>query len=162
MRERRQNYFRDVGVRVFGARFDVGVLIRNDYPISMSVCIFRNIAMSESNLEFLTVGDLAPWLRLQRSTLYSWAATGKIPCVKLNGTIRFIRADIERWIQDHAHQAADVPPSIAKVLPHTSAPVSRVMLKQAGTRIIQRAKDRQATGGTSNPMPPRLNRKRIA
>jgi hypothetical protein len=94
--------------------------------------------------------------------VYAWAATGKISCVKLNGTIRFIRADIERWIQDHAHQAADVPPSIAMVLPHTSASVSRVMLKQAGTGIIQRTKDRQPTRETSNPMPPRQNRKRIS
>jgi excisionase family DNA binding protein len=123
---------------------------------------FWNIAMTEPCLEFWTVGDLAPRLRLKRSTLYAWAATGKIPCVKLNGTIRFIRADIERWIQDHAHQAADVPPSIANVLPHTSVSVSRVMLKQAGTRIIQRAKDSQDRRGTSNPMPPRLNRKRIS
>jgi excisionase family DNA binding protein len=118
--------------------------------------------MSEPCLEFLTVGDLAPWLRLQRSTVYAWAATGKIPCVKLNGTIRFIRADIERWIQAHAHQAADVPPLVPQALAYTPASVSQVMLKQAGTRIIQRAKDRQATRGTSSPMPPRQNRKRIS
>src|SRR5687768_15851919 len=114
--------------------------------------------MSEPCFEFLTVDELAPWLRLQRSTVYAWAATGKIACVKSNGTIRFIRADIERWIQDHAHQAADVPSLVSHALAHTPAWVSRVMLKQAGTRIIQRAKDRQATRGTSSPMPPRQNR----
>jgi excisionase family DNA binding protein len=119
------------------------------------------MAMSEPCLELLTVGDLAPWLRLKRSTLYAWAATGKIPSVKLHGVVRFIRADIERWIHDHACQAVDVPPSRLQALAHTPPSISRAMLKQTGTRIIQREKDRQATPGGSNRRPPQ-SRKRIS
>jgi excisionase family DNA binding protein len=122
---------------------------------------FLNIAMSERCLEFLTVGDLAPWLRLKRSTLYAWAATGKIPSVKLNGTIRFIRADIERWINDHVHQTVDSGPSTSQLVTHTPPSVSRLMLKQADTRIIQRVKNSQATPGGSNRRP-RQNRKCIS
>lgn len=120
-----------------------------------------NIAMNEFRLEFLTVGDLAPWLNLKRSTLYAWAATGKIPSVKLNGTIRFIRTDIERWIHEHVRQAVDVPPSKPQVLAHTPPSISRAMLKQAGTRIIQREKDREVTLGGSTRRPPQ-SRKSIS
>jgi excisionase family DNA binding protein len=81
-----------------------------------------NIAMNEPLLEFLTVGDLAPWLRLKRSTLYARAATGKIPSVNLNGTIRFIRTDIERWIHEHVRQAVDSDPSTSKLLTTPRAP----------------------------------------
>ena len=33
----------------------------------------------------LTVKDLTDRLRVKPSTLYAWAAGGKIPCVKLHG-----------------------------------------------------------------------------
>lgn len=149
-------------------------LVAAHFPVSMLVCGFQivaqyrgwfqfsNIAMSEPCLEFLTVGDLAPWLRVKRSTLYGWAATGKISCVKLNGAVRFIRADIERWIHDRARQAVDVPPSTPQVRAHTPPSISRVMLKQAGTRILERAKDRPATPRSPTSIPPHQNRKRIA
>jgi excisionase family DNA binding protein len=123
---------------------------------------FSNIAMSEPSLEFLTVDDLAPWLRLKHSTLYAWAATGKIPSVNLNGTIRFIRADIERWINDHVHQTVDLDQSTSQLVTHTPPSVSRFMLKQAGTRIIQRVKNSQATRANSNTMPTHQKKKSIS
>ncbi len=47
----------------------------------------------------LTAGELAKKLSLGKSTVYEWAACGIIPCVKLNGVLRFDEADVEAWIE---------------------------------------------------------------
>ena len=39
----------------------------------------------------LTIKDLSAWLNIKPSTLYLWAAQGKIPCQKIHGLIRFDR-----------------------------------------------------------------------
>ena len=47
----------------------------------------------------LTVKDLATRLQVKDKTVYAWASQGKIPCVKVNGAIRFDAREIEQWIQ---------------------------------------------------------------
>ena len=47
----------------------------------------------------ITVNDLSKQLHIKPSTLYAWAAQGKIPALKLNGVIRFNKDAIERWLQ---------------------------------------------------------------
>ncbi|MGH9426446.1 MAG: helix-turn-helix domain-containing protein [Terriglobia bacterium] len=47
---------------------------------------------------FLDIRQLSDYLCIKRSTLYAWAAQGKIPCLKLHGLLRFRRVDIEHWI----------------------------------------------------------------
>ena len=47
----------------------------------------------------LTVTELASWLRLKPKTVYAWAATGKLPCVRIGNRIRFLKRDILRWIE---------------------------------------------------------------
>jgi excisionase family DNA binding protein len=42
----------------------------------------------------LTVKDLSAWLNMKPSTLYLWAAQGKIPCRKIHGLIRFEREQV--------------------------------------------------------------------
>jgi hypothetical protein len=79
----------------------------------------------------------------------------------LNGTIRFIQADIERWINDHVRQTVHSNPSTSQLVPHTPPSVSRLMVKQAGTRIIQRVKNSQATRVNSNTIPAHQKRKSI-
>jgi excisionase family DNA binding protein len=46
----------------------------------------------------LTIKDLAKQLQIKPSTLYAWAAQGKIPCHKINGLVRFNPAEIDRWM----------------------------------------------------------------
>ena len=46
----------------------------------------------------LTVKDLSAWLNMKPSTLYLWAAQGKIPCRKIHGLIRFEREAITAWL----------------------------------------------------------------
>jgi excisionase family DNA binding protein len=47
----------------------------------------------------LTVKDLSAWLNMKPSTLYLWAAQGKIPCRKIHGLIRFEQDAIQRWLE---------------------------------------------------------------
>ena len=47
----------------------------------------------------LTVRDLAHRLQISASTLYAWAAQGRIPCLKIHGVVRFRREEIERWVE---------------------------------------------------------------
>jgi len=46
----------------------------------------------------LTIKDLSAWLNIKPSTLYLWAAQGKIPCQKIHGLIRFDREKVMEWL----------------------------------------------------------------
>ena len=57
----------------------------------------------------LTIKDVSTWLNIKPSTLYLWAAQGKIPCRKIHGLIRFDRDAILRWLDsftEEQHQPA--------------------------------------------------------
>ena len=47
----------------------------------------------------LTIKDLSAWLNIKQSTLYLWAAQGKIPCQKIHGLIRFDRDKVTEWLE---------------------------------------------------------------
>lgn len=47
----------------------------------------------------LTIQDVARQLQIKPSTLYAWAAQGKIPCLKIHGLVRFKPEDITRWAE---------------------------------------------------------------
>jgi excisionase family DNA binding protein len=47
----------------------------------------------------LTVPEVAAWLRVRPSTVYTWVESGRLTCIRLSGRIRFVRNDILRWIE---------------------------------------------------------------
>jgi excisionase family DNA binding protein len=51
------------------------------------------------------VKEIAQILNVKPSTLYQWAELGQIPCIKLNGALRFDIDDINRWILSCKRQA---------------------------------------------------------
>ena len=55
----------------------------------------------------LTVKDLSTWLNIKPSTLYLWAAQGKIPCRKIHGLIRFDPDTITAWL--HSFEPSKTP-----------------------------------------------------
>jgi excisionase family DNA binding protein len=61
----------------------------------------------------LTIKELADQLRIKPTTLYSWAAQGKIPCRKIHGLVRFDQHDIDRWLSSFASPQS-VPLQIGK------------------------------------------------
>ncbi len=58
--------------------------------------------MSEDTL--LNVKQVAAYLQLKESTIYSWAQDGKIPAIKIGRTWRFRRSDLDAWIERHLQQ----------------------------------------------------------
>jgi excisionase family DNA binding protein len=70
----------------------------------------QKVGPRPENGEILLASEIARWLRVGISTVYQWAHGGTIPCVRLNGVLRFPRQDIEAWLTAHrmpASQGAD-------------------------------------------------------
>jgi|SRR5687767_3978122 excisionase family DNA binding protein len=59
----------------------------------------------------LTIKDLARELQIKPSTLYAWAAQGKIPCRKIHGLVRFNSDEIDRWMASFINRPASPIPS---------------------------------------------------
>ena len=58
-----------------------------------------------------TIKDLSAQLNIKPSTLYLWAAQGKIPCQKIHGLIRFDPEAITIWLRSfEPSQAPAIPP----------------------------------------------------
>jgi excisionase family DNA binding protein len=49
-------------------------------------------------MALLNVKEVSEWLEVKPSTIYVWAAEGKIPALKIQGVIRFRREDIDAWL----------------------------------------------------------------
>ena len=99
---------------------------------------------NETQPELLIATELAQWLRVRCSTIYAWAAAGKIPSVKLNGSVRFLRAEIQRWLNDRSNSPAYPPPSTTRaIVPPKVTFVSRHTIQQAGARAIRHVTDTQ-------------------
>ncbi|NLG50079.1 MAG: helix-turn-helix domain-containing protein [Chloroflexi bacterium] len=49
----------------------------------------------------LNVKQVAEYLQLKESTIYSWAQDGKIPAIKIGRTWRFRRSDLDGWLERH-------------------------------------------------------------
>ena len=56
----------------------------------------------------LTIQDVAQHLQIKPSTLYAWVAQGKIPCVRLNGLVRFAQEDIDAWVEANRKKMASM------------------------------------------------------
>ena len=55
----------------------------------------------------LNVKQVAQYLQLKESTIYSWAQDGKIPAIKIGRTWRFRRADLDSWLERHLKRDND-------------------------------------------------------
>jgi excisionase family DNA binding protein len=61
----------------------------------------------------LTIKQLSEWLNIKPSTLYLWAAQGKIPCRKIHGLLRFERDAIQDWLQSFEATYSKAAPSFS-------------------------------------------------
>jgi len=57
--------------------------------------------MKGENPQLMTVDDVAEYLRIKASTVYEWAANGKLPGVKVGRLWRFERSEIEKWVREN-------------------------------------------------------------
>jgi len=49
----------------------------------------------------LNVKQVAQYLQLKESTIYSWAQDAKIPAIKIGRTWRFRQKDLDSWLERH-------------------------------------------------------------
>ena len=64
----------------------------------------------------LTIKDVSAWLKIKPSTLYLWAAQGKIPCQKIHGLIRFERDTVQGWLESFQQQPHKPVPSFTRTI----------------------------------------------
>lgn len=50
-------------------------------------------------MKIVTVKEIAELLKVKEKTLYQWAELGQIPCIKMNGCLRFDLEDIQKWVK---------------------------------------------------------------
>jgi predicted DNA-binding transcriptional regulator AlpA len=48
--------------------------------------------------KLVDVKYLSEFLSIKASTIYQWAELGQIPCIKLNGCLRFDMDEINKWL----------------------------------------------------------------
>jgi excisionase family DNA binding protein len=92
----------------------------------------------------LTIKDLSNQLNIKQSTLYLWAAQGKIPCQKIHGLIRFDPEAIAIWLQSFTAEHAASTPSFPR---QAALEVDRVI------EAAKRAVYTPGHGETSTPSP---------
>ncbi len=66
---------------------------------SASVSDVRECSRADDTL--LNVKQVAQYLQLKESTIYSWAQDGKIPAIKIGRNWRFRRSDLDGWLEQH-------------------------------------------------------------
>jgi excisionase family DNA binding protein len=71
-------------------------------------------------MTLLTVKDMATRLQVTDKTVYAWVSQGKIPCMKVNGIIRFDEQEMDRWFQQ-CHVRVGPPRAGHKDRPGSSA-----------------------------------------
>jgi excisionase family DNA binding protein len=62
----------------------------------------------------LTIKDLSTWLNIKPSTLYLWAAQGKVPCQKIHGLIRFDREKVKDWLDSFERKQPGIVPALSR------------------------------------------------
>lgn len=53
---------------------------------------------SLSQIEYLDIIDVARILKVEQKTVYNWVSLGKIPFLKANGRLLFLREEIDNMV----------------------------------------------------------------
>lgn len=88
--------------------------------------------------EFMTVQEVADYLRVSERTVYDWASKGQIPCGKFGATWRFKRDQIEQWINGKLNKEDESRPlTISNILsPKRISFLSAATKQQALEQLI--------------------------
>ncbi len=58
--------------------------------------------------KWLTIDELATYIKIGRTKLYGMAQKGQIPAAKIGNQWRFDREEIDRWMKSHFTARGDV------------------------------------------------------
>jgi excisionase family DNA binding protein len=73
----------------------------------------------------LTTKQVAEQLAIRPSTIYQWAAQGRIPALKIHRVVRFDPAEIDRWLQSFRSMAPIPGPPPVRRRPNIDRIVDR-------------------------------------
>jgi len=51
------------------------------------------------NEQLMTIKEVADYLNITESTIYTWAQTGKLPAFRVGRLWRFRRSDLDAWLE---------------------------------------------------------------
>lgn len=57
------------------------------------------IHWNNQKVKLLSIKEVSEILNVKPATLYQWAELGQIPCIKLNGALRFDIDEIMKWVK---------------------------------------------------------------
>jgi excisionase family DNA binding protein len=89
--------------------------------------------------QLFTIKDLSSFLNLHPNTIYKWKDQGKIPCVDINGQVRFRKRELEYWLDNRSFNRAQ----IESLFPKLDVPLEaydRMLLK--GDSAVSKKKQR--------------------
>jgi excisionase family DNA binding protein len=58
-----------------------------------------------SREQLIDVNEVATYLYLKKSTVYTWVQEGFLPAFRLGRLWRFRRADLDRWLVSNRHRS---------------------------------------------------------
>jgi excisionase family DNA binding protein len=103
-----------------------------------------------SAAELLLAHEVADWLRVGKSTVYAWANAGKLPCIRLNGILRFRPKDIQEWLEAHQvpiSQGATCLDGLQSQRP----PVSTAILQRTARHVLRHTTDTATVDSEKSP-----------
>ncbi len=77
-----------------------GILLRARRKIEAFGCAGKEI----DNIKLVNVQQLSEMLNVKPKTIYGWTHKEKIPCYKLECSLRFNLDEIQKWIKSKKHK----------------------------------------------------------
>jgi excisionase family DNA binding protein len=88
---------------------------------------------------FWTVEDVSTYLAVKPSTLYAWSKVGGIPCFKLGKMLRFKRAEIDVWMEEHRGNGINPEMKAKEILKGVRNP--KFDINRTVKKVIEEAKN---------------------
>jgi hypothetical protein len=68
----------------------------------------NTIATPETLPQFVTAGQIAKLYKITPAAVRFWAKTGRVPCLKFEGTLRFDLAKVRQTVEGKNYEAAAI------------------------------------------------------
>ncbi len=72
-----------------------------------TIHLAKTMPSSAADNDIMTIGEVADYLKVTERTIYRLAGAKQIPALKVGGSWRFSKKDIDGWIQEQSTAPAD-------------------------------------------------------
>jgi excisionase family DNA binding protein len=91
--------------------------------------------------ELLDISDVSEYLGIKVSTLYSWTESAILPHYRLGRLVKFMKSDIDEWLEKCKRDPVDVHKKAIKILKSVSKP--RMDIDTLRRKTIAEVKSKQ-------------------